>query len=301
MKLVHYYLPAEGGVWGLMEDDRVYPFTTDRGSGGAFLASLLQWPDPVRAFRQAFPGVAQEPSVSFAALLDAEPDLAVPHLLAPIDLQEVWAAGVTYQRSKVARMAESEAGARFYDQVYDADRPELFLKATPSRVSGPNAPVRIRADAAWNVPEPEVALLLTSQLRLVGYTVGNDMSSRDIEGENPLYLPQAKVYRQACGLGPVVLLEDEPGEHRDLEIRMAIERGGETVFSGETSTARMKRRFGDLAGWLGRENVFPHGVFLLTGTGLVPGDDFTLAPGDTVSISIPEIGTLRNPVVRGGD
>src|SRR5207248_7566752 len=163
-------------------------------------------------------------------------------LLPPIDRQEVWAAGVTYLRSKVARMEESAGGGSFYDKVYDAERPELFLKATPSRVVGPGGRVRIRTDARWNVPEPELALLIASSGQLVGYTLGNDMSSRDIEGANPLYLPQAKVYRESCALGPVILLEEEPREHRAFQIRMRITRGGESVFLGETSTEQMKRR-----------------------------------------------------------
>jgi 2-dehydro-3-deoxy-D-arabinonate dehydratase len=299
MRLVHYHLPDEGGAWGVVEAGRVRLVATDRGSGGAFLASLLQWPDPERLLREAC-GEPGGDGMPFDDLAADEPDPSRPHLLAPIDHQEVWAAGVTYLRSKVARMEESEGAARFYDMVYDAERPELFLKATPSRVSGPRAPVRIRTDARWNVPEPEIAVLLSPGMKIVGYTIGNDMSSRDIEGENPLYLPQAKVYRQACALGPAIWLEREPREHRALEIAMTIERGGATAFSGQTSSGQMKRRFAELAGWLGRDNLFPHGAFLLTGTGLVPGDDFTLQPGDTVTISVPEIGTLRNPVVQGG-
>lgn len=299
MKLVHYHLPGQGGTWGLMETDRVYHLATDQGSGGAFLASLLQWPNPLQALVSAFAQAQHGPYVLFSELEAAPADPSVPHLLAPIDLQEVWAAGVTYLKSKVARMEESEGAARFYDLVYDAPRPEIFFKATPSRVSGPGAPVRLRTDATWNVPEPEIALLISPELKLVGYAIGNDMSSRDIEGENPLYLPQAKVYRQACGLGPLVWFENEEHDRRPLEINLSISRGGEVVFSGSTNTSQMKRTFTELIDWLGRDNVFPHGVFLLTGTGLVPGDDFTLEAGDVVSISVPGIGTLTNPVVRG--
>jgi 2-dehydro-3-deoxy-D-arabinonate dehydratase len=300
MKLVHYHVPGEGGAWGLMDADRVYPLAKDTAHDGAFLASLLQRPEPLRALREAYEGASRGASLAFGDLLAAEPEPSVPHLLPPIDLQEVWAAGVTYSRSKVARMEESEGAARFYDRVYDADRPELFFKATPSRVSGPNGPVRIRADAQWNVPEPEFALLLSPSMKIVGYTIGNDMSSRDIEGENPLYLPQAKVYRQSCALGPVVWLEEEPQDHRPMEISLEIRRAGETAFSGESASGQMKRHFGELVEWLGRDNLFPHGAFLLTGTGIVPGDAFTLAPGDLVSITVPEIGTLRNRVVQGG-
>jgi 2-dehydro-3-deoxy-D-arabinonate dehydratase len=300
MKLVHYYLPGEGAAWGLMEFDTVHPLAGDEGSGGAFLASLLQWPEPVQALIHTYPAAQNRGSISFEELLTGAPDPTVPHLLPPLDLQEVWAAGVTYQRSKVARMEESVGAARFYDQVYEADRPELFWKATRSRVSGANGPLRIRHDADWNVPEPEIALLFSSSMRLIGYTIGNDMSSRDIEGENPLYLPQAKVYKQACGLGPVILLEPSPDDnpYATMDIKLEIRRAETVVFSGATNTNQMKRQFPELLGWLGRDNVFPHGGFLLTGTGVVPGDDFTLEAGDVVNITVPEIGTLQNYVVQ---
>jgi 2-dehydro-3-deoxy-D-arabinonate dehydratase len=300
MRLVHYYVPGTGGVWGLMEFDRVYPLATDQGSGGAFLASLLQWPHPLEALMAAYGEIQHGPGILFDDLLAAEPSFNTPHLLAPIDQQEVWAAGVTYQRSKVARMEESVGGGSFYDRVYDASRPELFLKATPSRVSGPNAPVRIRQDAAWNVPEPEVALLVSPHGRLVGYTVGNDMSSRDIEGENPLYLPQAKMYRQAAALGPVILLDPAPVDRRPLDITLSIERAGAVAFTGSTNTNQMKRTFVELIDWLMKDNLYPQGAFLMTGTGIVPADEFTLQAGDVVNITISEIGTLRNPVVQGG-
>ena len=225
--------------------------------------------------------------------------LASVSLLAPLDAQEVWAAGVTYRRSQMARMDESEGAARFYDLVYTADRPELFLKATPHRVVGPGQGVRIRQDARWNVPEPELALVLNSQLELVGFTVGNDMSSRDIEGENPLYLPQAKVYDACCALGPVVTLASAMPPAAEIGIELSIERGGQVVFSGSTSVGQMARSFENLIGWLGRDNSFPQGAILLTGTGVVPGDDFTLAAGDLVSITVSGIGTLSNPVVQG--
>jgi len=218
--------------------------------------------------------------------------------LAPVDDQEVWAAGVTYKRSQVARMEESESGASHYDKVYTADRPELFMKATASRVSGPDEPVRVRHDSEWSVPEPELALFVTPTGELCGFTVGNDMSARDIEGENPLYLPQAKVYRQCCGLGPSILLARDAPERSSFGIRLTIERRGEVVFNDTTSAGEMVREFDDLIGWLMRENDFPNGAVLLTGTGLVPPDDFTLRNGDTVSITIDGIGTLTNPVVQ---
>jgi 2-dehydro-3-deoxy-D-arabinonate dehydratase len=293
MRLVHYHDPGRGGVWGLCEADTIADIATDEGCRGAFLATLLQLPNPIAALKAAAGSTGR---FTFSGLTSAAPDPGTPHLLAPIDLQEVWAAGVTYMRSRVARMEESEGAARFYDMIYEADRPELFFKATASRVSGPNGPVCIRRDAAWNVPEPEVGLVLTPSLKRIGYTLGNDMSSRDIEGANPLYLPQAKVYRNACGLGPAILLEESPQEHRELVVRIAIERAGATAFSGDITTAQMKRQFGELAQWLGRDNVFPHGAILLTGTGLVPESTFTLNAGDRVSITSPEIGTLANTV-----
>lgn len=218
--------------------------------------------------------------------------------LAPVDYQEVWAAGVTYKRSQVARMEESETAASHYDQVYTADRPELFFKATPNRVCGPNQPVRVRFDSQWSVPEPELTLVVSPDLKLVGYTVGNDMSARDIEGENPLYLPQAKFYKECCGLGPCVLLHDKPLDREATKIILTIERDGAEVFRGDTSVAEMARGLEDLISWLGKENDFPNGVLLLTGTGIVPPDEFTLENRDIVSIEITGIGTLINPVVK---
>ncbi|MFO1094964.1 MAG: fumarylacetoacetate hydrolase family protein [Planctomycetaceae bacterium] len=219
--------------------------------------------------------------------------------LAPIDRQEVWAAGVTYKRSQVARMEESEHGATHYDRVYTADRPELFFKATPNRVSGPNDPVRVRQDSQWSVPEPEFTLALNPTGKIVGYTIGNDMSARDIEGENPLYLPQAKLYRQCCALGPVIRLTDEPLNPEETKIRVLIERSGKEVFSGETRLSQMKRKLEELAGWLMRENEIPNGAFLLTGTGVVPPDEFALRAGDQIRMTVDGIGTLSNPVVIG--
>jgi 2-dehydro-3-deoxy-D-arabinonate dehydratase len=219
-------------------------------------------------------------------------------LLAPLDEQEVWAAGVTYRRSRTARMEESVGAARFYDLVYEAPRPELFFKATPHRVAGPGMPVRIRRDSNWNVPEPELALVLDSQLRLVGFTIGNDMSSRDIEGENPLYLPQAKVYDGCCALGPCITLLIGMPDPENIGISLLIRRRNSAAFAGKTSVAQLARTFDDLVGYLGRDNSFPRGVILLTGTGIVPEDDFTLEPGDVVEITIDGIGTLVNPVVR---
>jgi 2-dehydro-3-deoxy-D-arabinonate dehydratase len=220
-------------------------------------------------------------------------------LLAPVDRQDVWAAGVTYKRSREARERESAGAAQFYDLVYAADRPELFFKATAERVVGPGGRVRIRRDSRWTVPEPELALVLSPHLKVVGYTIGNDMSARDIEGENPLYLPQAKVYDHACALGPVITLADSLPPAERVTIRLIIERRGERVFDGSTRLTEMARPLEELVRWLGRENSFPHGAVLLTGTGVVPPDDFALAAGDLVSIDIAGIGKLTNLVEQG--
>ncbi len=220
-------------------------------------------------------------------------------LLPPIDAQEVWAAGVTYKRSQTARMEESEAAASCYDRVYESPRPELFFKASPHRVRGHGDALRIRTDASWNVPEPELTLVLSPSLKIVGYTVGNDMSSRDIEGDNPLYLPQAKCYDQCCGLGPWITLPNSMPEHDAIEIGLKIVRGEQVVFEGQTSVSQMARSFEDLVSWLGRDNSFPDGAFLLTGTGIVPDSSFTLVPRDRVDITVNGIGTLSNPIVQG--
>jgi len=218
-------------------------------------------------------------------------------LRAPIGNQEVWAAGVTYYRSREARIKESKAagGGDFYDRVYDAERPELFFKATPHRVVGPNEKVAIRADSSWSVPEPELALLLSPQGTITGYTIGNDMSSRSIEGENPLYLPQAKVYDRSCALGPCIRVAPGPLPS-STEISMEIVRGGKSEFAATTMLSGMKRDPASLVEYLYRGNSFPAGCFLLTGTGIVPPDSFTLAFGDEIRIAITGIGTLVNTV-----
>ena len=218
-------------------------------------------------------------------------------LLPPIGSQEVWAAGVTYYRSRDARMEESKTagGGDFYDRVYSATRPELFFKATPHRVVGTGAKVAIRDDARWSVPEPELTLFITPGGRIAGYTIGNDMSSRDIEGENPLYLPQAKVYDRSCALGPCLLICGEPFSPA-TEISLEIRRGEMAIFSGTTTLKEMKRRPEELVEFLYRNNSFPQGCFLLTGTGIVPPDSFTLQSGDEIRITIPPIGTLLNVV-----
>jgi 2-dehydro-3-deoxy-D-arabinonate dehydratase len=217
--------------------------------------------------------------------------------LAPIGSQEVWAAGVTYYRSRTARMEESKSsgGDNFYDRVYHAARPELFFKATSHRVAGPGQQVRIRRDSNWNVPEPELALVINSLGQIIGYTIGNDMSSRDIEGENPLYLPQAKVYDKCCALGPAILLNESPFD-RKAEIQMKVLRNVDIVFEGSTDLSHLKRAPEELVEYLFRDNIFPYGCFLLTGTGIVPPDEFTLRAGDEIRITIESIGTLINKV-----
>ncbi len=236
-------------------------------------------------------------STARAAIANAAVTLDPASLLAPITDQEVWAAGVTYYRSRDARMAESKeaGGGSFYDRVYAADRPELFFKASGWRAVGPGGAVRVRSDATWTVPEPELTLVVNPSGTIVGYTIGNDMSSRDIEGENPLYLPQAKVYNGSCALGPAILLAEEPLP-KETSIEIRIDRKGATAFSGSTTLAELKREPKQLVEYLFRDQSFPRGVFLMTGTGIVPGDDFTLLSGDTIAITIASIGTLENYV-----
>ena len=266
--------------------ERGHLFTLDmtRDPTVRTLADLLHSADPV-----ATAGRLIDPLVT-SERLDGQT------FLAPVDYQEIWAAGVTYKRSKIAREEESVGAAQFYDKVYTADRPELFLKATAARVVHPGQPVRIRADATWSVPEPELALVISPAGKIVGYTIGNDMSSRDIEGENPLYLPQAKIYKGSCAVGPVVTPAAVMPPLAGVEITLVIRRGGAVAFEGATTLAQMARTAESLAEWLFKENEFPHGALLLTGTGIVPPDAFTLAHGDDVSITIAGIGTLHNPV-----
>ena len=245
-----------------------------------------------------------EPTGRTIEALDAETlELPPPfELLTPFVPPETWAAGVTYERSRDARVDESRTEARdVYGLVYDADRPELFLKdARGRRTVGPGATVGVRSDATWTVPEPEVALVLDAGGELLGATIGNDVTARDIEGANPLYLPQAKLFAGACALGPAVLVPDDWSEPFEIELRLVDQRG-RVVFEGRTSTAKMRRSFEELAAWLMRDNPVPAGSVLLTGTGLVPPDDVALAPGQHVEITIPRIGKLVNPVGAAAD
>jgi 2-dehydro-3-deoxy-D-arabinonate dehydratase len=224
--------------------------------------------------------------------------LAAVRLLPPVERQEIWAAGVTYLRSKTARMEESDFSASAYDRVYEASRPELFFKSLPDKAVPTGEPVGIRNDAKWNVPEPELALVLNSRGQRVGFTIGNDMSSRDIEGENLLYLPQAKIYHRSCALGPWIVVGASEEQARQWHITLEIRRRDKPVFSGQTSAGQIKRSFEELAGFLFRSQLFPHGAILLTGTGVVPPDTFSLEESDLVRIEISGIGALVNPVVR---
>lgn len=267
---------------GSVVGDRVVDLTT---AGVTTLTDILDTDSPVEAARAA------------RSRANGEHALADVQLLAPVERQEVWAAGVTYLRSKTARMEESDFSATAYDRVYEAARPEIFFKALGEKAVGTGDAVGIRADACWNVPEPELALVLDSRGRMVGCTIGNDMSSRDIEGENLLYLPQAKMYDRSCSLGPWIVLETDEQTIRRWTIGIGISRAGREVFAGETRIDQIKRTFADLIGHLRRSQTFPYGAVLLTGTGVVPDESFTLAPGDRVTITVNGIGRLQNDVV----
>jgi 2-dehydro-3-deoxy-D-arabinonate dehydratase len=270
-----------GAVVGDGADLRVVDLTA---AGVASLSQLLDADDPAAAVRAARAAAGQEHP------------LAGVTLLSPVERQEVWAAGVTYLRSKTARMEESDFSATAYDRVYEAERPEIFFKSLGEKTVGHGDRVGIRADSRWNVPEPELALVLNSRGGLVGCTVGNDMSSRDIEGANLLYLPQAKVYDRSCAVGPWITLATDEAAIRGWTIAITIARGGREVFAGKTGVEKIKRTFADLIDHLRRSQSFPHGAVLLTGTGVVPDESFTLQPDDHVAITISGIGTLANTV-----
>jgi 2-dehydro-3-deoxy-D-arabinonate dehydratase len=267
---------------GLIEGERDVLELTPAGLNR--LEPLLENPDPSAECARIIKGNLPRRS------------LAEVHLLAPVEQQEVWAAGVTYLRSKTARMEESNFSATAYDRVYEAERPELFFKCLPEKVVSAGESVGIRRDARWSVPEPELALVLNSRGQVAGYTIGNDMSSRDIEGENLLYLPQAKIYHRSCALGPWIVIGATEAVARQWTITLRLDRKGGCVFQGETSVNQIKRSFAELAAFLFRSQVFPYGAVLLTGTGVVPPDDFTLKAGDLIEISISGIGSLRNSV-----
>jgi 2-dehydro-3-deoxy-D-arabinonate dehydratase len=293
--ICRFYLPGQGPRVGCVEGGSVYDLSAGDLTAFTTLTALLQASTarPVDALLQDV-DLAGLPVYAYSAL-DVAPDESVPHLLPPADRQEVWAAGVTYAWSREARVRESKS-RECYVHVYDADRPELFFKSLGEKVVGPNDWIGLRGDSRWSVPEPELALVVNPRMQIVGYTVGDDVSSRDIEGENPLYLPQAKVYRHSCALGPVIALADEAIDGQNLVVRLTVERGGRAVFEGQTSTGEMHRRLDELVEFLGRYDAFPRGAVLLTGTGIVPGDDFTLRDGDEVAIEIEAIGVLCNSV-----
>jgi 2-dehydro-3-deoxy-D-arabinonate dehydratase len=249
--------------------------------------------------QQALADLAQVPAsvkplVAADALLDPSQALRI---LAPLDTQEVWACGVTYEMSREARMHESQSPT-LYGKVYDAPRPEIFFKATPHRVVGPGEAVAVRGDSAWDVPEPELAFVLTPGMEIIGYTIGNDMSSRDIEGQNPLYLPQAKVYDRCCALGPFVRLPAADFNPLSLSVTCVIYRNQKPLWAGQTHTNKIHRTLEELASYLGRCNSFPTGAFVLTGTGTIPPDTVSLMQGDTVAITFEGLGTLCNPVIK---
>ena len=258
-----------------------------RSSAGRLDAALADLEQAVRSSRRAH----------LAAALAQVPNPGQLHWLPPIDVQDVWAAGVTYARSRAARQEEAVDGGDVYARVYSAERPELFFKARGPWVVGPQDRVAIRQDATWNVPEPELALWINPALEIVGISAGNDMSSRDIEGANPLYLPQAKIYTRSCALGPAILLGRVDTDWPQVAISLQIERAGSVVFAGRTHTDQIRRRPNELVEYLGRSLAFPEGVVLLTGTGIVPPEQFTLAAGDTITVEIERVGRLQNQVM----
>ncbi|MCY4061517.1 MAG: fumarylacetoacetate hydrolase family protein [Chloroflexi bacterium] len=293
--LIRYHQPGEGARLGVLRGDIVhdvnhaFPSLAEffRDSCGVVDSAIAAVADAADASSRRFP----------AADLDNAPASNVPHWLPPLDEQEVWAAGVTYLDSRRARQEESADGGDVYARVYTAERPEIFFKASSKNTVGHLDAAGFRADSSWNVPEPELALVVNPALEMLGFTIGNDMSSRDIEGENPLYLPQAKVYTASCAIGPGILLAPSD-EWLETTIRLVIRRAGADVFSGEVSTDQIKRGIPELIDYLGRSNTYPAGVMLLTGAGIVPPSEFTLGVDDVVVITIDGIGTLRNRVIE---
>ena len=283
MKICRFKNKSDEVRIGLIADDVTLLDLTSAGI--TELQPLLESDDPVAKLKQINQG--NLPRVPIAEV----------KLLAPVEQQEVWAAGVTYLRSKTARMEESDFSASAYDKVYDAERPEIFFKSLADKVVPNGELVGIRSDSTWNVPEPELALVMNSRGQIVGYTIGNDMSSRDIEGENLLYLPQAKTYNRSCALGPWITLGTSEAAVRDWKISIEIRRNTQSVFAGETSVGQIKRSFKELAGFLFRCQIFPDGAVLMTGTGIVPTETFTLQANDEIAIEISGIGILKNPVV----
>jgi len=298
MRICRFWEPRLGPRLGLVVEEEVIDLTAMDPRGCADISAWLKLADPAEHIRRLAETARKNGPRIRMRELDRKPAATTRHLLAPIDTQEVWAAGVMYEPSRDTRVEESRGGGGFYGQVYEAARPQLVFKAMPHRVAGPNAPIRVRSDSEWTLPEPELAVVFTPELQVAGYTCGDDVSSRDIEGENPLYLQQAKTYVGCCALGPVIVLPDEFPNPDDTTISMVVIRDGMTIFQGETSTSCMRRRISDLVPYLGRDNAFPDGVVLLTGTGVVPPDDCALEADDVVEIIIDGVGLLRNPVAR---
>lgn len=291
--LLRYWEPGQGERIGARVGETVHNVTASVPSLAGWLrASVGRVNDAIAQLEVV--ALRSAESHPFHSLLNV-PDERVLHLLPPVDVQEVWAAGVTYERSRAARQEEAADGGDVYARVYAAERPELFFKAPGQRVVGPYAEVGIRRDSAWNVPEPELTLVLNPALEVVGVTVGNDMSSRDIEGANPLYLPQAKVYTASCAVGPGWVL-GALGDWPPTTIRILVDREGEIVVDDQVATARIHRTISELVEHLGRCIAFPDGALLMTGTGIVPSYDFSLRPGDIIRITIDGIGELINPV-----
>ena len=293
--LVRFYEPGLGARVGIQIGETVHDVTDTVGSVSAWLrnsvgrvdAAIAELLDAVKTSHQAY----------LTDHFNHSPAQDRAHWLPPIDEQDVWAAGVTYERSRAARQEEAIDGGDVYARVYTATRPEIFFKARGPWVVGPHDPVGIRRDARWNVPEPELAIVINPAMEIVGITIGNDMSSRDIEGENPLYLPQAKIYTRSCALGPAITLTPVRDQWPAANISLQIDRDGAVVFAGATDTSKIRRRPAELVEYLGNALAFPDGAVLLTGAGIVPPDTFTLAAGDEIQIQIDLVGNLSNPVV----
>jgi 2-dehydro-3-deoxy-D-arabinonate dehydratase len=293
--LVRYHQPGAGARIGVEIDGAIHDVTSTVGSVSAWLQSSVNRVQ--EAVDELVTAALAAPGSMPARELERAPAPGIAHWLPPVDNQDIWAAGVTYERSRAARQEEAVDGGDVYARVYTAARPEIFFKAQGAWVVGTHDAVGIRRDATWNVPEPELALVANPAMQVVGYTIGNDMSSRDIEGENPLYLPQAKIYTRSCALGPRIVLHSTQDAWPDVSIRIRIERGGAEIFGGNSHTGLIRRRPTELLEFLGRCLAFPSGAVLLTGTGVVPPETFTLAAGDHITIAIDGAGELTNDVV----
>ncbi|MEM0381221.1 MAG: fumarylacetoacetate hydrolase family protein [Nitrososphaerota archaeon] len=298
MRVVRVESPRGGARLGVVVDDEVALLPEKRyGSGRGFIALVREAArrrvSAAQYLQQRISSDRRVKRIRYSEL--GERAVRGFRLLMPIVPPEVWGAGVTYLRSREAREYETKAKG-IYDLVYEAERPEIFFKATPSRCVGPEEVAYIRSDTRWSVPEPELAIVLGPKQEIVGYTIGNDLSARDIEGENPLYLPQAKIYRGCCVIGPAIALPETIGDPKNLRIEMRVLREGAEIFKGWVNTSNLKRGLDELVSYLARDNVIPAGTVLLTGTGIVPPDDFSLRSGDIVEIEIEKIGVLRNRI-----